>query len=121
MNGRTGRIALAVASAVGVLAGCGQGDDGPSTVRTTPSARSFPFTLYTHCGIDEARVGKTYFEADEPLSDGEGNPPAGWGNPGQRGTMTLKSATEAVFTDDAGHEVTFHARPGATTFKRLCD
>ncbi|MDQ0604742.1 hypothetical protein QF037_009087 [Streptomyces canus] len=34
--------------------------------------------------------------------------------------MTLKSETEAVFTDEAGHEVRFRARPGASTYKRVC-
>ncbi|GAA1350477.1 hypothetical protein [Streptomyces beijiangensis] len=78
------------------------------------------FDLYTHCGIDEARIGSAYFEAGTPLSDGSGNPPEGWDNPYQRGTMTLKSAAEAVFTDAAGHAVTFRARPGASAFKRVC-
>lgn len=89
-------------------------------MRATPSGRTIPFELYTHCGIDEALVGSTYFEASTPLSDGSGNPPEGWGNPTQWGTMTLKSESEAVFTDDAGHEVHFRARPGANTPKQVC-
>ncbi|MEV7416052.1 hypothetical protein [Streptomyces sp. NPDC089919] len=79
-----------------------------------------PYELYTHCGIDEARIASTYFEAETPLSDGSGNPPDGWDNPSQRGRMTLNSRTEAVFTDDAGHKVKFRARPGATAFKHIC-
>ncbi|MFE0700364.1 hypothetical protein [Streptomyces sp. NPDC058872] len=71
-------------------------------------------------GIDEARIGSTYFEAETPLSDGSGNPPEGWDDPTQLGTMTLKSESEAVFTDDAGHEVRFVARPGASAFKHIC-
>jgi hypothetical protein len=77
--------------------------------------------LLTHCGIDEARIGSSYFEAVQPLSDGQGNPPAGWGNPFQPGTVTLLSPTEARFQDHAGHHVLFRLRPGATTFKHLCD
>jgi hypothetical protein len=80
-----------------------------------------PYRLYTHCGIDEARIGNRYFEAVHPLSDGQGNPPAGWGNPYQQGTMTLLSPSKAVFRDDAGHHVQFRLRLGATSFKRLCD
>ncbi|MFH9723194.1 hypothetical protein ACH4M4_09500 [Streptomyces sp. NPDC017254] len=110
----------------GVLTGCAKAGGGTEavradpSVRATPSVRAIPFELYTHCGIDEARVGSTYFEAETPLSGGAGNPPDGWDNPTQRGTMTLTSETEAVFTDDAGHEVKFRARPGASAFKRIC-
>lgn len=43
-----------------------------------------PYELLTHCGIREARIGSTYYLADHPLSDGQGNPPPGWGNPYQR-------------------------------------
>jgi hypothetical protein len=93
-----------------------QAGTGPAVAR---SARSF--TLYTHCGIDEARIGSRYFEAVHPLSDGAGNPPAGWGNPFQQGTMTLLSPTTAVFRDDAGHKVVFRLRPDATSFKHLCE
>ncbi|MGW0117858.1 hypothetical protein [Streptomyces sp. NPDC003327] len=103
-----------------VLTGCAQADEAADAVRAPSSEGAIPFDLYTHCGIDEARIGSTYFEAVTPLSDGSGNPPEGWGNPTQRGTMTLKSDKEAVFTDDAGHEVAFRARPGATGFKRIC-
>ncbi|WP_329623305.1 hypothetical protein OG357_25205 [Streptomyces sp. NBC_01255] len=120
MAARAGHIVFAVALVTGVLTGCTKAGPGAEAVRATPSGRTIPFELYTHCGIDEARIGSTYFEAETPLSDGSGNPPDGWGNPTQRGTMTVTSATEAVFTDDAGHEVTFRARPGASAFKRIC-
>jgi hypothetical protein len=80
-----------------------------------------PYLLLTHCGIDEARIGSRYFEAVHPLSDGQGNPPAGWGNPFQAGTITLLSPAEALFQDHAGHHVLFRLRSGATTFKHLCD
>ena len=58
-----------------------------------------PYDLYTHCGIDYARVGNRYYEATPPLSDGSGNPPPGWGNPYQPGILTVISPTQAVFTD----------------------
>ncbi|MER6182004.1 hypothetical protein [Streptomyces sp. NPDC001652] len=114
------QVIVAVTMVAGVLTGCATtGEDGTAD-RSAPPGREIPFDLYTHCGIDEARIGSTYFEAEVPLSDGSGNPPDGWGNPTQRGTMTLKSETEAVFTDHAGHEVRFRARPGASTYKRVC-
>ncbi|MEJ8638816.1 hypothetical protein ABZY19_07010 [Streptomyces sp. NPDC006475] len=94
--------------------------ESPSA-RAAPSVRTIAFQLYTHCGIDEARVGSAYFEAETPLSDGSAGPPEGWDNPYQSGRMTLTSATRAVFTDDAGHEVVFRARPGAKSFKVICE
>lgn len=132
MAERTGQIIFTLALVAGLLTGCTETGErteaGPTTPssrmtpsgRPTPASEGIPFEVYTHCGIDEARIGSTYFEAETPLSDGSGNPPEGWDNPTQRGTMTLKSKTEAVFTDDAGHEVKFRARPGATSFKRIC-
>ncbi|GAB3881510.1 hypothetical protein GCM10029964_037690 [Kibdelosporangium lantanae] len=78
-----------------------------------------PYDLYTHCGINEARLGDTYYEAETAI--GKGSPPSGWGNPYQHGTMTVLSPTTAVFRDNAGHEVRFRVRPGATSFKQLCD
>jgi hypothetical protein len=91
----------------------------PSVIATAVGAPQ-AYDLYTHCGIDEARIGNQYFEANPPLSDGSGNPPPGWGNPYQAGTMTLVSPAEAVFTDTSGHRVVFKVRPGAKTFKHLC-
>ncbi|MFF5451201.1 hypothetical protein ACFY40_08190 [Streptomyces sp. NPDC012950] len=129
MTRRAGQVLLALIVVVGALAGCAPADGGAATGRPGPDpvdtgrpgvGRSMPHELYTHCGIDGARIGPTYFEAEVPLSDGSGNPPEGWGNPVQPGTMTLTSETEAVFTDDAGHEVAFRARPGADAPERVC-
>ncbi|MBX9420932.1 hypothetical protein K4902_00670 [Streptomyces lateritius] len=114
MTGRAGKIILALTLAAGVLTGCTQAAGDVNTGRT------IPFDLYTHCGIKEAWIGSTYFEAEAQLSDGSGNPPQGWDNPFQRGTMTLASETEAVFTDDAGHEVKFRAQPRTSPSKPLC-
>ncbi len=113
-----GAGAVAVGGAVAVVVALGLGN-GSSATRL-PAGKSAPYSLYTHCGVSEARVGSRYFVAVHPLSDGAGNPPAGWGNPYQAGTMTLVSATEAEFTDTVGHRVIFRARPGAKTFLRVC-
>jgi hypothetical protein len=116
---------LIVSGLAVVLAGCGSGPAPPAAGYSRPataagagSAR--PYQLYTHCGVDEVRIGNRYYEAVHPLSDGQGNPPAGWGNPYQPGTMTLRPPAAAVFRDDAGHQVQFRLRPGATAFKHLC-
>jgi hypothetical protein len=90
----------------------------PATTRTT-AVSSVPFDLFTHCGIYEARVQDKFFAAVQPLDDGHGNPPAGWGNPYQSGTITVADHS-AVFRDDSGHTVTFRVRPGATSFLRTC-
>jgi hypothetical protein len=85
-----------------------------------PSGAPFPYTLYTHCGIGEASIGGRWFGAGHPLSDGNGNPPPGWGNPGQPGTIRMLSATTAEFRDSLGHVVRFHLLPGATAPKHVC-
>jgi hypothetical protein len=125
--GRWGGLPIVVVVAVS-LAACDSGAAAPAGKPADPSrpaavtvGSARPYQLYTHCGIDEARIGGRYFEAVHPLSDGQGNPPAGWGNPSQQGTMTLLSPTKAVFRDDAGHQVLFRLRRGATSFKHLCE
>jgi len=129
---RWGGLAVVIAT---VILGACSNETGSPVARTdaaspmvTAGRSARPYLLLTHCGIDEARIGGRYFEAVHPLSDGrgdpragQGNPPAGWGNPFQRGTVTLLSPTEALFHDQAGHHVLFRLRPGATTFKHLCD
>jgi hypothetical protein len=115
---RQGAGAAAVGAAVALVAVFGLGHGSPPD--RTPAGRSVRYNLYTHCGVSEARLGNRYYMAVRPLSDGAGNPPAGWDNPYDAGTMTLVSATEAVFTDGVGHSVVFKVRPGARAFLRLC-
>lgn len=112
-----GQLLGTAASPVPAHPGASPAAAAPAPASSAPPA---PYVLLTHCGIDEARIGDTYYEADHPLLVDYG-PPAGWDNPEQTGTMTLLSSSRAVFRDDAGHTVYFHARPGATTFKQLCD
>ncbi len=69
----------------------------------------YPFDLYTHCGIHGADVAGVWFAVDPPLPQDPNGPPAGWDDPYQRGTLRLESADEAVFRDDAGHEITLRA------------
>ena len=115
------------ASAVGIaclavlLGGCGSSSAGPSPAGHSQLGPAVPYGLYTHCGISEAQYQGRYYELVPPLADGNFSPPDGWGNPDQQGTLTPVSETEVVFTDDAGHRVTFTLRPGATTWKRICE
>jgi hypothetical protein len=119
--------AMAGAFLAGILTACSSAPPAQVTSPPRPSVTAGaavgsprPYQLYTHCGIDEARIGNRYFEAVHPLSDGQGNPPPGWGNPYQQGTMTLLSPTKAVFRDQAGHQVQFRVRHGATAFEHVC-
>jgi hypothetical protein len=47
-------------------------------------------------------IDGTYWRATRRLSDDSGNPPRGWGNPYQQGTLTLLSRTRARFRSAAG-------------------
>jgi hypothetical protein len=124
---RRGGPLLAGAFAAVILTACGNGSAPRTTALADPAATAAvgaglaqPYRLYTHCGIAEARIGNRYFEAVHPLTDGQGNPPPGWGNPFQQGTMTQLSPSVAVFRDAAGHQVQFRLRPRATAFRHLC-
>jgi hypothetical protein len=116
-----GAVALACAACSGQAGDLADKHAGPDRLAVAAAGYGRPYPLYTHCGIDEARIGGHYFEAVHPLSDGAGNPPAGWGNPYQQGTMLLLSPAVAVFSDDAGHHVVFRLRPGARAFEHLCE
>ena len=112
-------LAVLLAAASAGCANPGQAPAGPSQ-SAHPGTTPVPYDLFTHCGIDEANIAGRWFEADHPLSDGNGNPPAGWGNPDQPGTITMLSATTAEFRDSLGHAVRFHLLPGATGPKHMC-
>jgi hypothetical protein len=81
-----------------VVAGCGS-----KAIQLTPRAieRGRPYQLYTHCGIEWARIGGTFWRTT-PMSDGNGNPPTGWGNPFQAGTLSFRNRTTARFSSPAG-------------------
>ncbi len=108
------------AAAVLALAGCGTDSSTGTPPASGPSPASSPYALYTHCGINDANIDGHWYRAVHPLSDGSGNPPTGWGNPYQQGTITFLSSTEAVFRDKAHHEVHFVLRPGATRPLKIC-
>ena len=73
-----GRRSLGGAVVAIVLTACGSSQAAQVTSPARPSATTAaaaarspqPYQLYTHCGIDEARIGNRYFEAVHPLSDG---------------------------------------------------
>jgi hypothetical protein len=88
------------------VVGCGAGIVQHSSLRIRathePTASANAYRLYTHCGIEWAMIKGTFWRAQHPLSDGNGNPPAGWGNPFQPGTLTFTNPNTARFTSTAG-------------------
>lgn len=65
-----------------------------------------PFELYTHCGLDQASIefDGTFWKAagPGPLSDGSGNPPPGFGNPFDRGSIARTGNDTALFVSSQG-------------------
>ena len=114
-----------LACVVPVLASCGSrgAPDDVRAVTGTPTGASAEageaYDLYTHCGIEWAKIHGVMWRTRPALSDGSGNPPAGWGNPSQAGTVSFVGDDTAVFTSSAG-TVTFH-RTARTEPPFLCD
>ena len=73
--------------------------------------RSYPYDLYTHCGIRDAYFDDRWWEADSPSQDdpAKGSSPY---NGSVSGTMTLTSPTAARFDGPHKLTVTFHPLDG---------
>lgn len=71
----------------------------------------YRYTLWTHCGIRDVYLDGRLWVATPPLSDGSGNPPRGWGNPWQRGTIRLLARARAEFRGGAGPLARFAPAP----------
>jgi hypothetical protein len=77
------------------------------------------FEIYTHCGVENTRIGGVWFHAKPPLYDARRNgPPAGWGDPFQAGTLTVFE-DHAVF-EALGERVVFVPAPDNEPV-RICD
>jgi hypothetical protein len=74
---------------------------------------AYAIDLYTHCGVRGLDINGVWFAAAPPLVVEGSRPPYDWGNPYQPGTVTMVSATEAVFRDDVGHDVQLRADESA--------
>jgi hypothetical protein len=126
------KLAVALLFASVVLAGCtlfgdlGTGRAGPGVNRVCgPDVHKLPcgkgmkegtvysFQLLTHCGIEYAYLDGRFWLANPRLGDRAGNPPPGWGNPVDEGTVVLASADVAVFTNESGHQMRFQPAPGS--------
>ena len=99
-----------------MAAACGTNVHHATTQRGLTAQAGTPYRLYTHCGIKWASIDGRFWRAKHPLSDGSGNPPVGWGNPFQDGTVVLIGPTTARFDSPAGtvtFERTLRTRPPA--------
>ncbi|MDP1711896.1 MAG: hypothetical protein Q8K86_05515 [Candidatus Nanopelagicaceae bacterium] len=104
------------------LAGCSQKTPiaAPTTPAQSDQIQTVAFDLYTHCGIIDLQAYGRYFKhVGGSLSDGSGNPPDGWGNPYQRGTLTVSGGI-AVFRDKLGHVERFKAEKRPDRSVALC-
>jgi hypothetical protein len=111
------RVVLGLMLLSTALAGCASGGGAAATAGgNMPSVvmsvgASAPYRLYTHCGVLSASINGSIFSAEPALTDGSGNPPAGWGNPYDSGEMSLTSPTTADFRDSAGNSAHFTRLP----------
>ena len=122
LSKRVAFTSMGVLTVTILLAGCSQ--KSPIAAPTTPAqsgqVQTVVFDLYTHCGINNFMAyGKYFARIGGSLSDGSGNPPDGWGNPFQRGTLTLSGDT-AVFRDKLGHVERFKAEKRPADSRGLC-
>ena len=122
LSKRVAFTSMGVLTVTILLAGCSQ--KSPIAAPTTPAqsgqVQTVVFDLYTHCGINNFMAyGKYFARIGGSLSDGSGNPPDGWGNPIQRGTLTLSGDT-AVFRDKLGHVERFKVEKRPADSRGLC-
>ena len=72
-----------------------------------PSGESVKFSVYTHCGVESARIGERWWHATPPLyGEGVSSAPADWDDPYQEGQLTVESSERAVFEAE-GTQVVF--------------
>lgn len=80
---------------------------------------TYQYRLSTHCGIEWARIDGAWWRT-APLSDGHGNPPPGWDQFTQPGTLTILDMETAQFTGTNGQELTFRRAQGSENLPRGC-
>lgn len=61
-------------------------------------------STYTHCGLRAIEFDGDRWAIEGALDDGSGNPPPGFGNPIDAGTVTLLSPDEAIYRSQFGVE-----------------
>lgn len=98
---------LLIGACVGLsLAGCSSGSvewPSPEAHSKPPYAegvqvgQTYHYVLPSHCGIVQAKIDGSFWEAQPPLVVGEGSPPSGWQNPLDKGRLRIESKDKAIF------------------------
>ncbi|MDA0263475.1 MAG: hypothetical protein O3A93_04945 [Chloroflexi bacterium] len=111
------------------LLACGAGTTATATPSPMPTAAPlseaapaeigvrYAHRLYTHCGIRYADFDGRRWLADPAL--GDANPPPGWGNPFDPGTIELLAEDRAMFISHSGERAFFIPAPEDYPF-RIC-
>lgn len=111
MTRRTrGARSVVLLIAVAFATGCGAGESNrQAPVADDPSAT--PFSVYTHCGVENVRIDGRWWHAKPPLYNQErSGPPEGWDDPYQNGTLTMVTQDRAVF-EALGQRVVYLPAP----------
>ncbi len=114
---RSRAVVVLVASVALMLAACGgdHGVTGPpmADIDNKPPygpgvevGKSYDYVLYTHCGIEWARIDGVWWHT-VPIDDGNGNPPSGWGNPYNAGELVVMDDFTAVYSSGRDNNVEF--------------
>ena len=70
------------------------------------AGETYDYVLYTHCGIKWTRIDGVWWET-QPLDDGSGNPPPGWSNPFDAGSLKMLDDDTAIFSGGPEAKVRF--------------
>ena len=99
--------------------------------KSTPSGNTtgikigvpYPHKLYVHCGVLGTHFAAREWDANPPLRGAPGNPPQGWDENEEPGTMTLEATDRAIFRSSSGNRTaTFVPRPeGAPDPNKNCE
>ena len=73
--------------------------------------KTYSFTLYTHCGVRRSYFDGRRWIVGPTLSNNDINPPPGWGNPTDEGTMELVAKNVARYTSRSGLVAEFRPLP----------
>ena len=85
----------------------------------------YRFSLYTHCGLDNPVAldfDGSFWDpiGPGPASDGSGNPPAGFDNPYDNGTIQLLSHDRAEYQSQSGTVLRFSRSSSASRTSYIC-
>jgi hypothetical protein len=110
------RVPTALPSPQTTTTGCSEREEEPPCGPGVEIGKPYPYTLYTHCGVRSAFIDGRRWVADPILSVDNVNPPPGWGNPFDRGSMELVAEALARFTSSAGLAAEFRPLPEGSEY-----